>query len=137
MYMKFMEVALMVFVDSDGNILLNKRRNSKNEEMWDLIGGGIEAGETPKQAIIREMSEEISLSLDESKITILDNRHIETEKYVADVTFLTAPAPELNSLKSSDEVSVEDLVFMPIAVAKTKRLLPMTKLLLEENILAE
>lgn len=130
-----MKVSLMVFLDTHGDILLNKRRNSKNEEMWDLVGGGIEDGETPIQAIIREMKEELSLTIDASEIKLLGHRHIETEKYTADVTFFTAKAPNLSSLKSSDEVFVEDLMLMPIAVAETKRLLPMTKLLFEEKLL--
>lgn len=44
----------------DGNILLIHRINN-GEEYWVFPGGGIEEGETPEEAVVREVKEETGL----------------------------------------------------------------------------
>ena len=39
-------------------LLRNKKKNDINEGKWIGVGGKIEDGETPKQGIVREISEE-------------------------------------------------------------------------------
>lgn len=45
----------------DGRLLLGRRSPAKPfyPNVWDLIGGHAEAGETPEQALLREVEEEI------------------------------------------------------------------------------
>ena len=50
-------VSLIAFRDGD-KILLNRRADTGGT-MWEFIGGGIEAGETPHEAIRREIAEEV------------------------------------------------------------------------------
>lgn len=59
-----MNVALIAFIDVDKKILLNRRADAASE-MWEFIGGGIEAGETALEAIKREVMEEVGYSLSE------------------------------------------------------------------------
>jgi 8-oxo-dGTP diphosphatase len=64
--MKIRKVALIVFYDEDKRILLQDRRGiSKFGEEWGFFGGEMEEGETPEQAIIREMKEELNFDLKE------------------------------------------------------------------------
>jgi putative (di)nucleoside polyphosphate hydrolase len=44
-------------IDSNKRFLLVQRINYKNNE-WDFPGGGVEDGDTPKTAILRELEEE-------------------------------------------------------------------------------
>jgi 8-oxo-dGTP pyrophosphatase MutT (NUDIX family) len=68
-------VALIIFYDEQGRILLQDRRNrSKWGEEWGFFGGGIEPGETPEQAVIRETREELTHELK-------DFRFVETIHY--------------------------------------------------------
>jgi 8-oxo-dGTP pyrophosphatase MutT (NUDIX family) len=58
--------AVAVIVDSDNKILLLKRSSKPNiwqPSKWALVGGEIEKGETPQQAIEREIKEETNLDI--------------------------------------------------------------------------
>jgi putative (di)nucleoside polyphosphate hydrolase len=47
-----------VIVDDLGKILLVQKMNWQDNE-WDLPGGGVDENETPSEAVIRELSEEL------------------------------------------------------------------------------
>ncbi len=47
----------------DGEILM-ARFEDAGKTIWYLPGGGIEAGETPEQALVREVREELNLDVD-------------------------------------------------------------------------
>jgi len=57
--------AVAVIVNEDNKILLLKRGEKAPwmPSKWSLVGGGIEKGETPQQAIEREIKEEIGLEI--------------------------------------------------------------------------
>ena len=62
--MKGRKVALIIFYDENKRILLQYRLGiSKRGEEWGFFGGGIEEGETPEQAVIRETEEELRYKL--------------------------------------------------------------------------
>jgi len=58
--MKTRDVAIVIFYDKKFNIIVQERgRHSKIGEKYGFFGGSIKKGETPKQAIRRELFEEI------------------------------------------------------------------------------
>ncbi len=60
--MKTIDVVAAIIVD-DGKILATQRGYGEFEGGWEFPGGKVEAGETPEQAIVREIREELNASI--------------------------------------------------------------------------
>ncbi|MDK1473649.1 NUDIX hydrolase [Streptomyces sp. 549] len=60
-------IAAAVIVEA-GRVLMVRRRISEGELMWQFPAGGIEAGETPEQAAVRETAEETGLTVEAVKV---------------------------------------------------------------------
>ena len=60
-------VAAVALFDVDGRVLIAQRPEGKSMAgLWEFPGGKVEAGETPEQALIRELREEIAVDTVES-----------------------------------------------------------------------
>ncbi|OUS13931.1 NTP pyrophosphohydrolase [Rhodospirillales bacterium 47_12_T64] len=55
-------VAAAALVDTDGRVLLAQRPEGKSMAgLWEFPGGKIDPGETPEQALVRELKEELGI----------------------------------------------------------------------------
>jgi 8-oxo-dGTP diphosphatase len=62
--MKLVLVAALALIDEDGRVLLTQRPEGKPMAgLWEFPGGKIEPGETPEAALIREIREELGITL--------------------------------------------------------------------------
>ena len=62
------KIAAIIFENDKGELLLYKRDNKPGipfPQHWDLFGGHIEEGETPEEALVREVKEELNYDLTE------------------------------------------------------------------------
>ena len=60
-------VATVALIDVDGRVLLAERPAGKHlAGMWEFPGGKVKDGETPEAALIRELDEELGISVHES-----------------------------------------------------------------------
>lgn len=62
------QIAAIIFENDNGELLLYLRDNKPTipfPDHWDLIGGHVEEGETPEQALVREVKEELGIDLKE------------------------------------------------------------------------
>lgn len=60
-------VVAVALVDADGRILLQQRQAASSMAgLWEFPGGKIEPGETPEQALIRELAEELAISVEQA-----------------------------------------------------------------------
>ena len=98
-----------VILDERGRTLVVKENG---RDWWDIPGGGIEHGETLKEALARELHEEVSLEGDFEYETLLaeDPRYIEAHNlYQMRITFLVKPhSMVFGKGNDSDEVQFID-----------------------------
>jgi 8-oxo-dGTP diphosphatase len=60
------EIAAIILENDKGEFLLalrDKKPGIPFPDHWDLIGGHVEEGETPEQALVREVKEELNIDL--------------------------------------------------------------------------
>ncbi len=88
-------ISVVALIDKDGKLLIQKRAMSKKNEpgKWDLSAAGhIDAGETPENAAIREMYEEINIKIEKEDLTMIDTYlckiKLDEDTYINHFTYL-------------------------------------------------
>ena len=126
MSLKHLRVSLLLFYDDSGNILLNHRKDHQQavEEVWEIIGGGIEENENPSDTIKREIYEELGYKIDEIKDDLKFLRKL-------GVAYLfKAKFPGFQSFSDTNEVKVADLKLFSIKDTLKLKLLPISRKIL-------
>ncbi len=60
-------VGAVALIDGDGRVLLAKRPGGKSMAgLWEFPGGKVQDGETPEQAVVRELQEELGIDTRQS-----------------------------------------------------------------------
>ncbi|VVB78107.1 Nucleoside triphosphatase NudI [uncultured archaeon] len=106
-----------------GEKFLLQLRDDKKEiaypNHWSIFGGSIEPGETPMQAIIREVKEELGINIEKKDIRIFSKTNldgIEFNIFKADLKY------ELNELTLGEGQAME--LFSKEEILKLKNLVP-------------
>jgi 8-oxo-dGTP diphosphatase len=61
-------VVSMAIIAHEGAVLMIRRRQREGELLWAFPGGAVEAGETPEQAAVREVAEEVGMTVEADKV---------------------------------------------------------------------
>jgi 8-oxo-dGTP pyrophosphatase MutT (NUDIX family) len=105
-------VAIFVLDDNDNVLLFHRRK--PGEEYYAVPGGGVEPGETPEQAAVRELKEETGLDVTlGEKIGEVEADGNYQYFYVSKIWSGT-PALGGEELERESPTNVYDLVWMPI-----------------------
>lgn len=80
-------VSLILLFDKDKRILLQHRSKDAKRlpDFWGFFGGGIEEGETPEQALIRESKEELDYTPQKPRLVMqqeFEYKNVNNKKYV-------------------------------------------------------
>ncbi|ABI82239.1 NUDIX domain-containing protein [Francisella tularensis] len=106
----------------DNKILLVRVRDNT---VWYFPGGKIDAGESPLQAIIRELNEELNIQMQQTELDYLgevvtDNHDrtdiVSVHCYAGEITQRIIPAAEISAIKWFD---LDDTKFMAPAVIES------------------
>ena len=79
-----MDYAGIIIQREDKKILFQLRDNKPdipNPNKWGIFGGGIEKNETPKQAAIRELKEELGLSISSKDLKLIAKVNLLFKRY--------------------------------------------------------
>ncbi len=114
-------VAAVALVDADGRVLLARRPPGKAMEgLWEFPGGKLAAGETPEQALIRELREELGIDTEQSCLAPLafashgyDDFHLLMPLYVCRVWNGTVVPKEGQELRWVRPVRLGDFPMPP------------------------
>jgi 8-oxo-dGTP diphosphatase len=66
---RVLPVVAGALIDDQGQVLVQKRADgSESSGYWEFPGGKIEGGETPQDALVRELKEELSIVVDKADL---------------------------------------------------------------------
>lgn len=119
------EVAAAIFYNKENKILLqNRKKISKLGEEWGFFGGGIEKNETPKQALVREIKEELNYEIKE--FSFFRTEVFENENHHIEINYYLIPLDNIN-IRQFDQKEGNGMVFYSLEEAKTLKMNPKDK----------
>jgi len=75
-------VASIAIIDANDQILIAKRPNKKHlSGFWEFPGGKVEKGESPENALVREVKEELNIDINNKCIAPLTFSEFNYEKF--------------------------------------------------------
>lgn len=125
------QVACGVLCRPDGRVLMAQRPEGKIAAgWWEFPGGKIEAGESPRDALARELHEELGVELREARPLIRFAHDYSNRRVILDTWLVTAFDGEPRSLEGQafrwfevDELAAQDPVLPTVApIAQALRL---------------
>lgn len=95
-----------LFIEREGEILLSMRKNTGySDGMYSLVGGHVESNETLKEALLREVKEEIGVVMSDSEIELIHVMHRRGENSCDEdrVEFYFKPIRQIHNIRNMEE----------------------------------
>lgn len=122
----------VILIADNGNVLLQCRdeNNKWNQDSWSEFGGQIEEGETPEEAIKRELKEELGIGLADLKF--FKKYELQRQKGIYEQFVFTASLNcPLESLKKQQKEG-KDLAFFNCEEIKNLKMADYTREILKD-----
>jgi 8-oxo-dGTP diphosphatase len=132
---RFITAVLGLPINSKGQILLSQRHAPDVPEIhhkWQIIGGGVEFGESPEQALAREFQEETQLSTEilfphpivKTSVWTAESLNSDHDQHVTLITYLVRVHPEKPDWSNDNETA--DIRWFSIDELANLETLPLT-----------
>ncbi len=118
--MKTVEVVAAI-IKRDGKILATQRGYGDLEGGWEFPGGKVESGETPEDAIVREIEEELRASIVvDSQLTTVEHDyekfHLSMRCYVCSLMSEDVVLTEHHAARWLDGDTIDSVAWLPADV---------------------
>lgn len=125
--MKYINVVAAVIYDGD-KILITKRSGGEFDGMWEFPGGKIESGETHREALERELMEELSIgaSMEQYLMTLThqyETFHLTMHLYWTKIVSGTLTLNEHSDFKWISKEELEGVNWVPADVVVVERII--------------
>ena len=76
--MKHLNVAIAVIRQQNQILICQRRKNDTFGDLWEFPGGKVEADETPEQCVVREINEELGVTVEPiGTFSVIDHQYPE------------------------------------------------------------
>ena len=124
-----------VIVDDSGKVVLIQRKFPPFKDYYALPGGFIEPGETPEQALHREIKEETNLDIKIiDKIGVYDDEHRDPRGLIHTTAYRCKIVGDVTKMKGGDD-SLKAILFSKEQINKFDLAFDHKKILKDANIL--
>lgn len=125
--MKYINVVAGLIYDGD-KILITKRSGGEFDGMWEFPGGKIESGETHREALERELMEELSIgaSMEQYLMTLThqyETFHLTMHLYWTKIVSGTLTLNEHSDFKWISKEELEGVNWVPADVVVVERII--------------
>lgn len=103
-----------------GAFLMVRRAKEPSLGLWEAPGGGVQAGETSLEAVLREVKEELGLEVDPKQVKLISSERREADHIFYDV-FLLRAAKKLSELTLDPDEVAEARWMMPVEIERLHR----------------
>lgn len=130
------KIIVHAIIKHKNKYLVTKRSKNENvyKEYWNIPGGLANQGETPREALIREVKEEVNLKIKPVKI-IHEDSNLDKEKNMIFIrlVYLTNVEDDFNNIKLDLLEHTEYKLITNIKELKEERIVPFLKEILTNN----
>ena len=95
----------VVFIKNDKDQFLIQKTSEERGELFSATGGHVRHKETPVEAIIREIQEELGITVLEERVTFIDKAVLENKPCIFNVFYLEINADAHSFELQEDEVA--------------------------------
>lgn len=130
------KIIVHAIIKHKNKYLVTKRSKNENvyKEYWDIPGGLANQGGTPREALIREVKEEVNLKIKPVKI-IHEDSNLDKEKNMIFIrlVYLTNVEDDFNNIKLDLLEHTEYKLITNIKELKEEKIVPFLKEILTNN----